>query len=109
MEANRTPGLVLLGSLASTRADSKDFGQVLVLAMGPALPAPEGLEQAELVEVEQGVGAVVEPLEFDFAVDVVALGQPFVVELVGFVVGFGIVAGTFDYFVEQVLDLEGPD
>ena len=79
---------------------------MLVLAVGPALPAPEGLEQEELVEVEQGVGAVVEPLEFDFAVDVVVLGQLFVVELVEFVVGFGIVEGTFDYFVEQVLDVE---
>ena len=26
MEANRTPGLVLLDSLANTRADLKDFG-----------------------------------------------------------------------------------
>ena len=78
---------------------------MLVLAVGPALPAPEELEQEELVEAEQGVGAAAEPLEFDFAVDVVVLEQPFVVELVEFVVGLDIVEGTFGYFVEQVLDL----
>ena len=109
MEANRTPDLVLLDSLANTQVDLKDFGLVLVPAVGPALPALEELEPEELVEVEQGVVAIVGPLEFDFAVDFVALGQPFVVALVEFVVGFGIVEGTFGYFVEQVSGLEGLD
>ena len=75
---------------------------MLVLAVGPALPAPEGFEQEGLAEVEQEA----EPLEFDYAVDVVALGQPFVVELVEVAVIADIVEGSFDYFVEQVLDVE---
>ena len=82
---------------------------MLMPAVGPALPAPEGLAQEGLVEVEQVVGAIVEPLEFDYTVDVVALGQPFVVELVEVAVIADIVEGSFDYFVEQVLDVEVPD
>ena len=100
MEANRTPGLVLLDSLANTRADLEDFEQEIMPAVGPALPALEGLEQEGFVEVEQEVGAIVEPWGFDYAVDVVALERPFAEKLAGFVVGVGIVEGTFDYFVE---------
>ena len=106
MEANRTPDLALLDFLASTRRDSGDFELVPMLVVEPASFAQGVLEQEELVEVEQEVGATVEQLELDCTVDVVELGKSFVVRLVEVAVIVDIVEETLDYFVEQVSAVE---
>ena len=106
MEANRTPDLVLLDFLANIQGDLECFELAPTPVVGPASLAQEVLEQEGLVEVEQQVGATVEQLELDYTVDVVELGQSLVVTLVAVAVIVGIVEETFDYFVEQVSDVE---
>ena len=107
MEANRTPGLVLLDSLASTQADLENFEQVLMPVVGLASLAPEGLEQEGLVADEVGAEGIVEQLELgivDYSVAVVAVEQPFAVKLVGFVLGVDIAEETSDYFAGALSD-----
>ena len=109
MVANRTPGLVLLDSMANTRAHLEDFEQVLMPAVVPASTALEGLAAAGLGAEEVEPEDIVEPLEsgiVDYSVAVVALEQPFVVEPVEDAVIVDIVEGSFDYFVEQALEEE---
>ena len=108
MEANRTPVLVLIDSLASTQADLENFEQVLTPVVGLASLAPEGLEQKGLVADEVGAEGIVEQLELgivDYSVAFVALEQPFAVKLVGFVVGVDIVEKTSDYFAGELSDI----
>ena len=75
-----------------------------MLVVEPASLAQGVLEQDGLVEVEHKVGATVERLQLDYTVDVVELGQSFVVELVEVVVITDTVEETLDYSVVQVSD-----
>ena len=104
MEANRTPDLALLDFPANIQGDLEDFEQALAPVIETASFAQGVLEQEELVEVEQEVGATVEQLELDSTVDVVELGLSFVVRLVEVAVITDTVEETLDYSVEQVSD-----